>query len=48
MEDNIFYRTDLEFGSGDAKSPLLITSANVVKLLKKEKISKIFFEKILE
>jgi len=41
-----FYRTDIEFGSGRAKSPLIIIGVETYKQLKKEKLKGLEFEPI--
>jgi len=47
LEDG-FYRTDIEFGRGFAKHPLILLGLNSYELLKKEKIKGIYFKEILD
>ncbi len=43
-----FYRTNIEFGRGYAKSPLLLVDTNTYNLIKKEKFKGLYGEKILD
>ena len=43
-----FYRTNIEFGRGYAKSPLILVDSETFKLIKKEKFKGLYGEKILD
>jgi len=43
-----FYRTDIEFGRGYAKSPLIIVDKDIYKKIQKEKFKGLYGEKILD
>jgi hypothetical protein len=48
LKDGVFYRTDLEFGSGDEKSPLLLVALKTGKEIKQENFRGIDFGEILK
>ncbi len=46
--ENGIYRTDIEFGRGFAKAPLILVGVEIYQLMKQEKFSGLFGEEILD